>query len=237
MAQKYLCIPAISVPAFSRAGNIVNAKCSCLLPENTNMLNIFQNPVTNWHYVNGQTVFCYWYCTLLLYYCIVDLLCCEHVCNCTCTIVKLKCYVVHIFALFGVNVCHSSNNWNECGLVSISTHYLPHSTDCGDGLVNVGSRLPCWVKFFLFAWVFMAQTKMSSFVVKTTCRYLGKMEFRIGSHFCSSEFLHTSLNLIIYLAVILGETPILRITFLLLGMEILSCSQSCRCSVLWSGTE
>ena len=41
LARKYLCIPAISVPsesAFSTAGNIVNAKCSCLLPENTNML-------------------------------------------------------------------------------------------------------------------------------------------------------------------------------------------------------
>ena len=41
MAQKYLCIPATSVPskrAFSTAGNIVNAKHSCLLPENTNML-------------------------------------------------------------------------------------------------------------------------------------------------------------------------------------------------------
>ena len=41
MAQKYLCIPATSVPserAFSIAGNIVNAKCTCLLPENTNIL-------------------------------------------------------------------------------------------------------------------------------------------------------------------------------------------------------
>ena len=39
--RKYLCIPSTSVPserAFSAAGNIVNAKCSCLLPENTDML-------------------------------------------------------------------------------------------------------------------------------------------------------------------------------------------------------
>ena len=41
MARKYLCIPATSVPserAFSTVGNIVNAKRSCLLPGNTNML-------------------------------------------------------------------------------------------------------------------------------------------------------------------------------------------------------
>ena len=40
LARKYLCIPATSVPserAFSTAGNIVNAKHSCLLPENTNI--------------------------------------------------------------------------------------------------------------------------------------------------------------------------------------------------------
>ena len=41
MARKYLCIPATLVPserAFSTAGNIVNAKRSCLLPKNTNIL-------------------------------------------------------------------------------------------------------------------------------------------------------------------------------------------------------
>lgn len=41
MARKYLCIPATSVPserAFSATGNIVNAKHSCLLPENTDIL-------------------------------------------------------------------------------------------------------------------------------------------------------------------------------------------------------
>ena len=41
MAWKYLCILATSVPskhAFSTAGNIANAKRSCLLPENTNIL-------------------------------------------------------------------------------------------------------------------------------------------------------------------------------------------------------
>ena len=41
VAWLYLCIPATSVPSkhsFSTAGNIVNAKCSCLLPENKNIL-------------------------------------------------------------------------------------------------------------------------------------------------------------------------------------------------------
>ena len=41
MARKYLRIPGTSVPsecAFSTAGNVVNAKRSCLLPENTNIL-------------------------------------------------------------------------------------------------------------------------------------------------------------------------------------------------------
>ena len=41
MARKYLCIPGTSVPserAFNTAGNVVNAKRSCLLPENTNIL-------------------------------------------------------------------------------------------------------------------------------------------------------------------------------------------------------
>ena len=43
MARKYLCILATSVPSertFSTAGNIVNAKRSCLLPENTNILTV-----------------------------------------------------------------------------------------------------------------------------------------------------------------------------------------------------
>ena len=41
LAKRYLCIPATSVPserAFSAAGNVVNAKRACLLPENVNML-------------------------------------------------------------------------------------------------------------------------------------------------------------------------------------------------------
>ena len=41
LAKKYLCIPATSVPserAFSAAGNVVNSKRACLLPENVNML-------------------------------------------------------------------------------------------------------------------------------------------------------------------------------------------------------
>ena len=40
-ATKYLGVPATSVPAervFSAAGNIVNQKRSCLLPENVNIL-------------------------------------------------------------------------------------------------------------------------------------------------------------------------------------------------------
>ena len=41
VAQKYLAIPATSVPServFSTAGNIVNHKRSCLVPDNVNML-------------------------------------------------------------------------------------------------------------------------------------------------------------------------------------------------------
>ena len=41
LAKKYLAIPATSVPAervFSTAGNIVNQKRACLLPENVNLL-------------------------------------------------------------------------------------------------------------------------------------------------------------------------------------------------------
>ena len=41
MARKYLCVPGTLVPserAFSTARNVVNAKHSCLLPENTNIL-------------------------------------------------------------------------------------------------------------------------------------------------------------------------------------------------------
>ena len=41
LATKYLAPPATSVPseqAFSTAGNIVNIKRSCLLPDNVNML-------------------------------------------------------------------------------------------------------------------------------------------------------------------------------------------------------
>ena len=41
VAKKYLAIPATSVPAeraFSTAGNIVNQKRACLLPENVNLL-------------------------------------------------------------------------------------------------------------------------------------------------------------------------------------------------------
>ena len=39
---KYLCIPATSVPgcAFSTTRNFVNAKHSCLLPENINILTL-----------------------------------------------------------------------------------------------------------------------------------------------------------------------------------------------------
>lgn len=41
MAQRYLCVPATSVPServFSAAGHIANQKCACLLPENVRML-------------------------------------------------------------------------------------------------------------------------------------------------------------------------------------------------------
>lgn len=41
LAQKFLCIPATSVPSkcvFSTAGHIVNVKRASLLPENVNML-------------------------------------------------------------------------------------------------------------------------------------------------------------------------------------------------------
>ena len=45
LATKYLGVSATSVPAkgvFSAAGNIVNQKRSCLLPENVNMLVFFK---------------------------------------------------------------------------------------------------------------------------------------------------------------------------------------------------
>ena len=95
MAWKYLCIPATSVPEqFSTAGNIVNAKNSCLSPENTNMLTFLAQ---NLQSLSGQSVkkcipslLLHCNCTtvtvcctcLLLYmsYCQAEVLCCIHVC-------------------------------------------------------------------------------------------------------------------------------------------------------------
>ena len=59
MAQKYLCIPATSVSsewAVNTAGNniIVNAKCSCLLPENTNLLTFLSQNLDQLQSLSGQ---------------------------------------------------------------------------------------------------------------------------------------------------------------------------------------
>ena len=60
-AKKYLAIPATSIPverAFSMAGNIVNQKRACLLPENVNLLVFLAENLKQLFYVTIYACMC-----------------------------------------------------------------------------------------------------------------------------------------------------------------------------------
>jgi len=93
---------------------------------------------------------------------------------------------------------------------------LPQAIDCGGGLVNVlGSWLPCWVKIFVYLIFYGPNQKWVLFVIKTTGTWvrwnLGLGVISVPPNSCTQAL--TQCYLIIYLAVILGETPILSHSF------------------------
>ena len=121
----------------------------------------------------------------------------------------------------------------------LSILHLPQAIDCGGGLVNaLGSQLPCRGKNVCL--YFYGQTWMGSFCYKTTGTWV-RWNSASGVISFSQNSLYSSLNLGGSLCLLNNSGSHPRwdpntITFLLSGMEMLRCSQSWRCSVVWDAS-